>query len=71
VRVPRGSQELALAVIDANNSLTATLGGAPTVTDVAAHLDVNEDDVLQGIDAVRLYTASSLSTPIADQLNAA
>jgi RNA polymerase sigma-B factor len=64
VRVPRRSQELALAVIDANNSLTAALGRSPTVADVAAHLDVNEDDVLQGIDAARLYTASSLSTPI-------
>jgi RNA polymerase sigma-B factor len=64
VRVPRSSQELALAVIHANESLIGALGRSPTVTEVAGHLGVSEDDVLQGLDAARMYTAASLSTPI-------
>jgi RNA polymerase sigma-B factor len=64
VRVPRRSQELALAVIDATAALTGTLGRSPTVADIAGHLGIREDDVLHGLDATGVYTAASLSAPI-------
>jgi RNA polymerase sigma-B factor len=64
MRVPRRYQELVMAVNDANAALAGTLGRSPTVTDVAGHLDLSKDDVLDGLHATRVFTATSLSTPI-------
>jgi RNA polymerase sigma-B factor len=55
-----------LAITAANNTLTHTLGRSPTVTDIAAHLKLSEDDVLEGLEGARAYTSASLSTPIAE-----
>jgi RNA polymerase sigma-B factor len=63
IRVPRRLQEMRLAITAANNTLTQTLGRSPTVADIAAYLDVTEDDVLEGLEGGRAYTATSLSTP--------
>ncbi|GAA0798183.1 RNA polymerase sigma factor [Spirilliplanes yamanashiensis] len=63
VRVPRRLQELRLAINDANNVLTHTLGRAPTVADIAAHLGVTEEEVLEGLEGARAYQATSLATP--------
>ncbi len=38
VRVPRRTQEMRMAITDANNVLMHTLGRSPTVADVATHL---------------------------------
>ncbi|GAA2575925.1 hypothetical protein GCM10010435_59990 [Winogradskya consettensis] len=65
IRVPRRLQELRLAITGANNALAHTLGRSPTVADIAAHLDVTEDEVLEGLEGARAYSATSLSTPIA------
>jgi len=70
VRVPRRLQELRLAITTANNTLTHTLGRSPTVADIAVHLGVSEDDVLDGLEGARAYRATSLSTPIGDGDNA-
>ncbi|GIM89679.1 SigB/SigF/SigG family RNA polymerase sigma factor [Paractinoplanes toevensis] len=64
IRVPRRLQELRLAITAANGELTQTLGRSPTVTDVAAHLGVSEETVLEGIEGALLYTATSLSAPV-------
>src|SRR3954470_18683212 len=64
VRVPRRLQELRLAITEANASLTHVLGRSPTVADVAVHLGVSEEDVLEGLEGARAYNATSLSTPI-------
>jgi len=64
VRVPRRTQELRMAITDANNVLVHTLGRSPTVTDVAAHLELTEEAVLEGLEGARAYNATSLSTPI-------
>ena len=62
VRVPRRLQELRLAITAANTTLSHTLGRAPTVTDIAAHLQVSEDEVLEGLEGARAYNTTSLST---------
>jgi RNA polymerase sigma-B factor len=68
VRVPRRTQELRMAITDATNTLMHTLGRSPTVADVAAHLRLTEEDVLEGLEGSRAYAATSLSTPVtADQ----
>ncbi|GGM63514.1 hypothetical protein GCM10011608_55980 [Micromonospora sonchi] len=62
VRVPRRLQELRLAIFDANSSLLQALGRSPTVADIAAHLKITEEDVLEGLEGARAYNAVSLST---------
>jgi len=66
VRPPRRMQEMRLGITEANGSLTHTLGRAPTVADIATHLGVSEEDVLEGLEAGRAYSATSLSTPIGE-----
>jgi RNA polymerase sigma-B factor len=66
VRVPRRLQELRLAITGANADLTQTLGRSPTVADVAAHLGVTEEEVLEGMESAYAYNSTSLSTPIGD-----
>jgi len=64
VRVPRRLQELRLAITEANAALAHTLGRSPTITDIAKHLDLTEEDILEGLEGARAYNATSLSTPI-------
>jgi RNA polymerase sigma-B factor len=64
VRVPRRLQEMRMAINDANRVLTQSLGRAPTITDIAAHLKVAEDEVLEGLEGARAYSARSLSAPV-------
>jgi RNA polymerase sigma-B factor len=66
IRVPRRLQELRLAISAANNDLAHALGRAPTVADVAAHLGVTEEEVLEGLEGGRAYAATSLSAPVDD-----
>ncbi|AGZ41781.1 putative RNA polymerase sigma factor [Actinoplanes friuliensis DSM 7358] len=67
IRVPRRLQELRLAITAANSTLTHTLGRSPTVPDIAAHLDITEEEVLEGLEGARAYNATSLSTPVGSE----
>jgi RNA polymerase sigma-B factor len=64
IRVPRRLQELRLAITGANNTLAHTLGRLPTVADIAVHLGIEEEDVLEGLEGARAYSASSLSESV-------
>ncbi|GIF04966.1 SigB/SigF/SigG family RNA polymerase sigma factor [Actinoplanes siamensis] len=64
VRVPRRLQELRLAITAANSSLHNTLGRSPTVADIAEHLNITEEEVLEGLEGARAYNSTSLSTPV-------
>ncbi|GAA1848438.1 hypothetical protein GCM10009687_13140 [Asanoa iriomotensis] len=66
IRVPRRLQELRLAISEANSSLLQSLGRSPTVADIAAHLKISEEEVLEGLEGARAYNAVSLSTPTGD-----
>jgi RNA polymerase sigma-B factor len=66
IRVPRRLQELRLAISEANSTLLQSLGRSPTVTDVAAHLKLTEEEILEGLEGARAYNAVSLSTPTGD-----
>ncbi|MEV6632489.1 SigB/SigF/SigG family RNA polymerase sigma factor [Actinoplanes sp. NPDC051470] len=63
IRVPRRLQELRLDITAATNELTHTLDRSPTVADIAAHLKVTEDEVIEGLEGARAYAATSLSAP--------
>jgi len=63
VRVPRRLQELRLSIAEATTVLTQTLGRSPTVADIAHRIGVSEEEVLEGLEGARAYTATSLSAP--------
>lgn len=60
VRVPRRLQELRLSVNAARDELTQRLGHSPTVADVAAHLDVDEDQIVEMLGAFTAFRPLSL-----------
>ncbi|MDP9793524.1 RNA polymerase sigma-B factor [Catenuloplanes nepalensis] len=64
IRVPRRLQEMRLAISEANNTLTHRLGRSPQVADIATYLGLTEEEVLEGLEGARAYSATSLSTPI-------
>jgi RNA polymerase sigma-B factor len=69
IRVPRRLQELRMAISAANNVLTQSLGRLPTVADIAGHLGVSEEEVLEGLEGGRAYSADSLSAPVGEDGN--
>ena len=60
VRVPRQLQELRLALTAAIDQLTQDLQRSPTVAELAENLSISQDEVLQGIECGRAYTAQSI-----------
>ncbi|MZG19953.1 SigB/SigF/SigG family RNA polymerase sigma factor, partial [Streptomyces sp. SID5914] len=60
VRVPRRLQELRLDLAKAGDELAQRLDRAPTVTELAEHLGLSKDEVVEGMAASNAYTASSL-----------
>lgn len=66
LRITRRLQELYLRTSQAIPGLTQTLGHPPTITDLAAHLHLSEQDTRDGLDSGRAYTTRSLNESIAD-----
>ncbi|MET9533274.1 MULTISPECIES: RNA polymerase sigma factor SigF [unclassified Streptomyces] len=60
VHVPRRLQELRISLAKAQESLFLALDRQATVAELAAHLDLSEDEVIEGIIASNGYTAGSL-----------
>ncbi|MFJ8190740.1 RNA polymerase sigma factor SigF [Streptomyces sp. NPDC096094] len=60
VRVPRRLQELRLDLAKAGDELAQRLDRAPTVSELAEHLGLTKDEVVEGMAASNAYTASSL-----------
>ncbi|MEV4394018.1 SigB/SigF/SigG family RNA polymerase sigma factor [Nonomuraea sp. NPDC049607] len=64
VKVPRVYQERRLELNKATADLTQTLGHSPTVSELAAHMNITEEDVLLTMDASTAYSALSLDAPV-------
>ncbi len=64
LHVARSGKEQALHMVHARDALTAALGRAPTVSELAADLEVTEDWVLEAMEAIDARYASSLDEPI-------
>ena len=62
IRVPRRLQALKLDINEATSTLAQQLGRSPTVSDIAEYLQRPEDEVLEGLDGARAYSAVSLQT---------
>ncbi len=63
IRVPRRLQELKLALTKATSELSQKLGRSPTVAEMAAHLKMTEEEVLEGLESANAYSAVSLDAP--------
>ncbi len=63
VRVPRRLQELKLALTKAISDLAQREGRAPTVAEIAAHLQMSEEEVLEGLESANAYSTVSLDAP--------
>jgi RNA polymerase sigma-B factor len=67
VRVPRRLQELRLDLAKATDRLQQQLDRSPTVSELAAHLGLEEQEVVEGMAASNAYTASSLDAAGAEE----
>jgi RNA polymerase sigma-B factor len=63
IRVPRRLQELKLALAKATSELSQRNGRAPTVAELASHLELTEDEILEGLESANAYSAVSLDAP--------
>jgi RNA polymerase sigma-B factor len=66
VHVPRGAQERALKVEEAQRKLTAQGGRPPTVSQLAEYMELSIDDVIDSLEAAAAHHSVSLDTPRED-----
>jgi RNA polymerase sigma-B factor len=64
IRVSRSTQELYLDINRVLPDLAQTLGRSPGVADIARHLGVDEERVIEGLEAGHAYRTRSLSAPV-------
>ena len=68
IRVPRDTQERILRVEKALGELPTRLGRTPTVKDVARWLEIDEEQVLDAMNASRGHHAGSLDRPVSSEV---
>jgi len=64
IRVPRRLQELRISLGRATAELSQKSGRAPTVGELAAHLGVSEDEVIEGLEGAQAYSTTSLDAHV-------
>jgi RNA polymerase sigma-B factor len=67
LRVPRDLQELAVKVDRVSDAMAGELGRAPTTTELAERLGVQDEQVLEAREAFGAYRAVSLDRPRTDE----
>jgi len=63
IRVPRRLQELKLSLTKATSDLSQKNGRSPTVAELAQHLGLTEEEILEGLESANAYSAVSLDAP--------
>jgi RNA polymerase sigma-B factor len=69
IRVPRRLQELKLDINEATATLAQKLGRSPTITDIATYLQRTDDDIIEGLEGARAYSAVSLQTLVGNGID--
>ena len=64
LRVPRSAKELKPLITKAIEDLQHELGHSPSVSEIAGHLQLSEDTVLEAMEASAAYRTSSLDAPV-------
>ena len=70
IRVPRRLQELKLSLSKATSELAQRNGRSPTVAELAAYLELSEEEILEGMESAHAYSAVSLDAPGGDDSDA-
>jgi RNA polymerase sigma-B factor len=63
VHIPRGTQECALKVRDAQEAFSRERGRAPTVSELAQYLELDTEEVIDALQAIQAYETLSLDAP--------
>ncbi|HEX4787580.1 MAG TPA: SigB/SigF/SigG family RNA polymerase sigma factor [Actinospica sp.] len=71
VHVPRHMQEVTGSLHKAADALTGELGRSPTLAELAGHLGVSQDEVVEALDASEAYRTASLDHPVGHEEEAA
>jgi RNA polymerase sigma-B factor len=66
VHVPRGAQERALKVHEAQESLTSKTGRPPTVNELAEYLELPVEEILDALETAAAHHSASLDAPRED-----
>jgi RNA polymerase sigma-B factor len=66
VHVPRGTKELALRVQQGVGELTERDGRSPEVRELADHLELDVERVLEGLESAQAHYSDSLDAPLAE-----
>ena len=66
IRVPRRLQEMRISLSRATSELSQQNGRSPTVAELAEHLGVTEEEVLEGLESAQAYATSSLDAGTSD-----
>jgi RNA polymerase sigma-B factor len=69
VHVPRGLQELALKVQDAEIKLSSRAQRSPTVVEIAQYLEIETEQVLEALEVLATHHAASLDAPVGQVLD--
>ena len=64
IHLPRGLQELVMRVQSAEEQLSTRTGRSPTVIEIAEHLQLDTESVLEALEAITARNASSLDAPL-------
>lgn len=64
IRVPRRLQELRISIGQATAELSQRSGRSPTVSELAAHIGVSEDEIIEGLEGAQAYSTSSLDAQV-------
>jgi len=64
VHVPRGALELSLKVHAGADELARNTGRSPSITELAAHLELDTERVLEGLETAGAHYADSLDAPV-------
>jgi len=67
LKVPRRLQELNLSASKAAEQMSQSLGHAPTIQEIAAHIGASEEETLEAIELGNAYDTVSLDTRLAHE----
>ena len=66
IRIPRRLQELSIEMNRVMPQMAQALGRMPTIAELAEHLDVGADEIVEAMDAAQAYSTSSLDAPVGE-----
>ena len=55
-----------LSIAQATAELSQKTGHSPTIAELATHLEISEDEVIEGLEGAQAYSTSSLDAPLGD-----